>query len=203
MPAPPAIIDSLESVFEIFFSGVRHRERAAFILCDNLVEMTCKMRASEHNHQFNLNSTFHQATTAPGLSLNTALLGRVQGYRNERNNLQHGNPAATVDHEHCATAICDAAAVIEHCWPGSIAVGAVQPRIRHALRIATLYSSAGDVAIRPEFENVMGQQTWCVNERELVRSNGRQIEPGKRDFWYIAIRMQSPLVDECLNQLGL
>lgn len=45
MSTPPEIIDALESVLEIYFSGVRHRERAAFILCDNLVEMTCKTKA--------------------------------------------------------------------------------------------------------------------------------------------------------------
>ncbi len=203
MPAPPAIIDALESVLEIFFSGVRHRERAAFILCDNLVEMTCKTRAHEHNHAFNFNCNFHTACTAPGLNINPALRARVQGYRNERNNLQHGNAAATVDHEHCATAICDAVAVIVHCWADATDAGVVAPRIRHALRITALYSSGGDVAKRPDFERIMDGKRWRVNDRETVRSNGRQIEPGKRDYWYIAIRMQSVLVEECLNELGL
>ena len=50
MEIPQAIADSLESVVEIYFSGVRHRERAAFILCDNLVEMACKSRAKQHNN---------------------------------------------------------------------------------------------------------------------------------------------------------
>jgi hypothetical protein len=47
MSTPPEIIDALESVLEIYFSGVRHRERAAFILRDNLIEMTCKSNAKQ------------------------------------------------------------------------------------------------------------------------------------------------------------
>ena len=35
-------IAALESIIEIFLSDIRHRERSVFILCDNLVEMTCK-----------------------------------------------------------------------------------------------------------------------------------------------------------------
>jgi len=52
MSTPPEIIDTLESVLEIYFSGVRHRERAAFILCDNLVEMTCKTKAKQDDYRF-------------------------------------------------------------------------------------------------------------------------------------------------------
>lgn len=68
MSTPPEIIDALESILEIYFSGVRHRERAAFILCDNLVEMTCKTKAKQHNHRFDMICNFHDACTAPGVS---------------------------------------------------------------------------------------------------------------------------------------
>ena len=59
MPAPPEIVDALESVIDIFFSGVRHRERAAFILCDNLVEMACKTRAKQYDYTFSMRCSFH------------------------------------------------------------------------------------------------------------------------------------------------
>lgn len=61
MPAPVAITDALESVLDIYFSGVRHRERAAFILCDNLVEMACKTKAQQHDHNFVMRCGFHTA----------------------------------------------------------------------------------------------------------------------------------------------
>ncbi len=47
MPAPREIVDALESVLDIFLSDIRHRERAAFILWDNLVEMACKRKAKQ------------------------------------------------------------------------------------------------------------------------------------------------------------
>ncbi|MEH2253251.1 hypothetical protein [Nostoc sp.] len=115
MSTPPEIIDALESILEIYFSGVRHRERAAFILCDNLVEMTCKTKAKQQNHRFDMSCNFHDACTAPGVILAADLKIRVVGYRNTRNNMQHASAAATVDSMHCATAILDVVKVIDHC----------------------------------------------------------------------------------------
>src|SRR2546425_13076706 len=98
MDCPQEIIDSLESIIEIYFSGVRHKERAAFILCDNLVEMACKTKALQHNHTFNMSCGFHAAWNAPGVQLPpTALGARIQRYRHTRNNMQHASAAATVD----------------------------------------------------------------------------------------------------------
>lgn len=119
MPVPREIIDSLESVLGIYFSRIRHRERAAFILTDELVEMTCKLRAREANHKFDMKCGFHDAWNAPGVAIATAVLGHsIQASRNTRNNMQHASAAATVDDEHCANAILDAVSVIDHCWPG-------------------------------------------------------------------------------------
>jgi len=42
MAAPRHIVDALESVLSIYFSNCRHKERAAFILTDELVEITCR-----------------------------------------------------------------------------------------------------------------------------------------------------------------
>ena len=75
MPAPPEIIDSLESIVDIFLSGVRHRERAAFILCDNLVELACKTKAKQNNHNFNMRCNFYDAWNAPGVQLPQRTLG--------------------------------------------------------------------------------------------------------------------------------
>src|SRR5438045_34396 len=84
--------------------------------------MTCKLRAREDNHQFNMSCGFNAAWNAPGVELDPIGLGaRVQENRNTRNLLQHGAAAATVDLEHCANAILSALDVIEHCWPGAAA----------------------------------------------------------------------------------
>ena len=48
----------------------------------------------------------------------------------------------------------------------------------------------------------MRRKRWRT-QAETVRAEGRQIQPGLRDYWYIAIRMQTPLVDECLNDIGV
>ena len=96
MPVPSEIIDSLESITEIFLSGIRHRERAAFILCDNLIEMACKTKAKQRNHRFNLSCGFHDAWNAPGVNLPpTGIGGRVQSRRDTRNLMQHANASIT------------------------------------------------------------------------------------------------------------
>ncbi|MEH2253250.1 hypothetical protein [Nostoc sp.] len=75
-------------------------------------------------------------------------------------------------------------------------------RIKCALRIVYLYSSEGDISKREPFEDRMRRKRWRT-QAETVRAEGRQIQPGLRDYWYIAIRMQTPLVDECLNDIGV
>jgi hypothetical protein len=201
MSTPPEIIDALESVLEIYFSGVRHRERAAFILCDNLVEMTCKTKAEQHNYRFDMSCQFHEACTAPGVLLLPDLKVRVLGYRRTRNNMQHASAAATVDLYHCATSILDVVRVIDHCWLNT-STNFFPGRIKCALRIVWLYSVEGDVSLRETFETKMQRQRWRT-QQESVNVTGRQIQPGHRDYWYVAIRMQTPSVEECLNDVGI
>ena len=201
MSTPPEIVDALESILEIYFSGVRHRERAAFILCDNLVEMTCKTKAKQYAHTFNMRCNFHDASTAPGVVLPPDLKVRVGGYRDTRNNMQHASAAATVDLYHCATSILDVVRVIDHCWLDT-STTLFPGRIKCALRIVWLYSSEGDVSLRESFETKMQKKTWRT-QKESVNVTGRQIQPGHRDYWYVVIRMQTPYVEECLNDVGI
>ena len=203
MNAPPRIIDALESVIDIYFSGIRHRERAAFILCDNLIEITCKTRAKEINNKFEMNCKFHKAINAQGVTLKKVELGsRVVGYRDTRNNMQHADIAATVDPQYCATAIIDAVKVVDHCWQNT-SKNQFSPWMRCALRIIRLYSSEGDTSKRYLFERKMQQMRWRISDRESVKANSIQIEPGFRDYWWLAIRMRTPQVEECLNELEI
>jgi len=201
--APPKIIDAFESIIDIYFSGVRHRERASFILCDNLIESACKTRAKEINHSFNMNCNFHNACNAEGVNLPEDGLGsRVRGYRQTRNNMQHSDIGTTVDMHHCATVILDVVKVINHCWQNT-SENEFATWMKCALRIIWLYSSDGDVNKRELFEEKMRQIHWRTNESERVRVHAVQIEPGHRNYWWFAIRRHSPLVEECLNEIEI
>lgn len=201
MPVPREIIDSLESVLGIYFSRIRHRERAAFILTDELVEMTCKLRAREANHKFDMKCGFHDAWNAPGVAIATAVLGHsIQASRNTRNNMQHASAAATVDDEHCANAILDAVSVIDHCWPG--AGVDMKPWMSSALRIVRLYSKTGDAKKRQLFEDSMRDGSWRSEHRQPKVSEFI-IKPGRRQYWALVLIESQALVDSILNSLGL
>ena len=104
----------MESIIGIFLSDIRNRERAVFILCDNLIEMTCKSKAKQHNHEFDMSCNFFDSWNAPGVQLSPNGIGRrVNARRNTRNQMQHADAAITVDNQHCADAILDAIRIIE------------------------------------------------------------------------------------------
>ena len=201
MTMPKEIEDLLESVLGVFFSDVRHRYRAAFILCDELVEMSCKVRAKEHNYKFNMHCGFNAAWKAPGVSLDPNGIGRlVQSSRNTRNTLQHADPATTVDDEHCADAMLTAVEVLEHCWPGS--KGSLRPWVRTALRVVHLYSRRGDRVKRVDFEDGMRRAMWRLDRRQ-PRVNEMLIEPGRRSFWLVPMVSDAAQLTELMDELQL
>lgn len=198
--APREIVDSLESVFSIFYSGVRHRERAAFILCDELVEMACKLKAKEHNYRFDLRCSFHDAWNAPGVQLDPQGLGRsVQESRNTRNHMQHNSAAATVDVHHCADAILDAIAVVDHCWPNT-STTSFQLWMKCAQRITRLLSSSGEFRKRKGFEDAMREESWRT-ERRYPKNNELFVVPGLRDNWGQCLREYPEVVEQILNRV--
>jgi hypothetical protein len=199
VPAPTQIVDGLESVIDIFLSGVRHRERAAFILCDNLVELACKTKARQEDYTFDTSCNFHDAWNAPGVELPERTLGRrIQDFRDVRNRLQHENAAITVDSHYCATAIVTAAQVIDQLWPNTLENN-IQYWMQVAIRVIQLYSDQGDANIHRVFEDQMQEIHWRGPDREYVRVNSVQIQMGRRDYWHIAVRQQPALVEECLR----
>jgi hypothetical protein len=203
MAAPIEIIDALQSILDIFFSGVRHRERAAFILADNLDEMVCKTKAKQHDHNFNMRCTFFDAWNANGVALAPNGLGRrINGYRDTRNNMQHASAASTVDTQHCATVILDTVKVIDHCWHNTSRIQ-FPTWIKCALRVIRLYSSEGDITKHRRFEDKMRSINWRGSQKEYVKPNAIQVEPGMRDFWGMMIRTRPELVEECLNDLEI
>ena len=202
MPAPREIVDALESVLGIYFSDVRHRERAAFILCDELIEMSCKLRAREHIHTFNMNCSFHASWNALGVAIPAATLGAsIQANRNTRNNMQHSSAAATVDDQHCADAILDAVQVINHCWPNASA-NDLRNWMKCALRIVTLYSSNGNPQHRLEFEDAMRDGKWRATKRQ-PRMNEFVIRPGLRGYWSLVMIQSQAQVELVLDSCSI
>ena len=51
MHAPNEVLDLLELVLGIFFYDIRYKERSVFILCDNLVELSCKTKIKQVNYR--------------------------------------------------------------------------------------------------------------------------------------------------------
>ncbi len=190
MSAPTAIIDALESVIDIYLSGVRHRERAAFILCDNLVETACKAKAVQHDYHFDTSCGFHNALSAPGVQLPQSLKNKAEDYRTARNNMQHSSPAATVDAVYCATAILTAVKIIDRLWSNT-STKQFQPWMQVALRIVSLYSEEGNATKRGPFEDRM---------RKLPKMS---IMPGNRDHWKETVRGQPTIIEELLNELAI
>ena len=105
MQAPVEIIDFLESILSIFFYDIKHKERSAFILVDNLVEVSCKARLRERNKQFNRNMDLKEILRISGIG--SELKKRLLARRNERNTMQHHLVAVTVTKDHCADSIVD------------------------------------------------------------------------------------------------
>lgn len=201
MRVPREIVDALESVVGLYFSDVRHRDRAAFILCDELVEMACKLRARQHNHNFDMKCGFYSAWNAPGVPIPQDPLGdAIQQNRDTRNTLQHQAAAVTVDDQFCADGIMDAIEVMERCWPGALAL--VPPWVSCALRIVRLYSSAGCPQDRQSFEDEMREAGWRAEKRQ-PRTNEFLVRPGLRKYWALPLTQSVGQVEAILNALRI
>ena len=143
MSAPRDIIDALECAVSIYFSDVRHKLRAAFILTDELVEMTCRARAKQTHPNLG-RIAFVQLLQHQTVGLDpssSALGGTLNANHQTRNQLQHVNAALAVDDQHCADAVLDALDVIEHCFSGTVAK--LPDAIKVALRVVRLHSNSG------------------------------------------------------------
>lgn len=201
MPCPPEIVAAFESVVDIYFSAVRHRERAAFILCDNLVEMACKTRAYQNDATFNRRCNFHQALEAAGVKrrLTKPLRERLKAFHETRNDFQHKNAAGTVGASLCADAIGAAREALLKLWPDA----GFPPKLTCGLRLVRLYCTEGDTATQGRFEERVAEFEWRSSNDERVARNAVQIRPGTRDNWSYALHYRTPDVEALLNELGV
>jgi hypothetical protein len=201
MPAPRHLVDTLESVLSLYFSNCRHKERAAFILCDEFVEVTCREKIKiRHRNLGHIN--FHDLLTHVEVGLDAASgLGQpVLVCHYTRNDIQHNNPAATVDGQHCADAIMDAVEVLEHCFPG--AKTALPERLRITLRVVRLFSQHGDPRQQTEFGDAMQKHLWRGN-RERAHQDEVIVAPGTRTNWGLVIPSEYARVEALLDRVGV
>lgn len=201
MAAPRDIVDALESVASIYFSDVRHKSRAAFILTDELVEMCCKALAVAANPTLG-HIKFHQLLAHPAVNLGagTVPLGTTLLRNHDtRNKMQHVNAAFTVDEQHCADAILDAIDAMEHCFPGSVA--AFSDALKVALRVVRLHSSRGDARLRGAFEDAMRSHRWNGTNRK-ARVSEPPYPVGSRRYWGLVLLPEYAQVEVILNRIG-
>ena len=203
--APSEILDALESVLDIFLSDIRHRERAAYILCDNLVEMACKTKHTQYCRRNatrpNTRCQFHEAIGLPGCRLSQQLRDRLQSRRDTRNLMQHQNVAVAVDLHASADAILDIPEVVCRLW-GRNALDNIRPWQRVAIRVVRLYSNSGDQAARAQFENAMRDERWRgIAEERNPRVNETIIKCGLRTHWDIAVKQNPFQVEQLLNNV--
>jgi hypothetical protein len=202
MAAPRHIVDSLESVLSLYFSNCRHKERAAFILCDELIEVTCREKI-KLRHRTLGRIDFHALVThrEVGFAVTVPGLGKaIYDCHNTRNDMQHSNPAATVDGQHCADAIIDAVEVIEHCFPGTKTH--LPDKLKVTLRVIRLFSQQGDSRKQVEFGNAMQANQWRGN-RERARQEEIILAPGTRTNWGFVIPSEYARIEALLDRVGV
>ena len=206
--APIEIIDAFESILDIFLSDIRHRERASFILCDNLVEMACKTKHVQYCRRNgsapNARCNFHEALVLPGIRrLSQEFRERLQGRRDVRNLMQHESASVAVDTQTAADAIKDIPVLLDRIW-GDDAINNLRPWQLVAMRIVRLYSSEGNANIRQLFEDQMRAEQWRGNAEERPpRINETIIECGLRNHWAIAVKQNPHQVEQILNNLSV
>ncbi len=201
MPASRDVTDALECVLSVFFSNVRHHTRAAFLLCDEFVEVACKaklkMTHPSHGHINFFNLLSHAVVS---LDPKTSPLGAaLMRSHQTRNDMQHSNAAATVDDQHCADAILDAVNALEHCFPGSQA--ALTDNLQVALRVVRLISSQGNSRQRADFEDAMFRRKWNSPPRSAT-TRTIPISVGARPHWGHVIMSNNVVMNEILDSVG-
>jgi len=201
MRAPRDIVAALECVTSIFFSDVRHKNRAAFILCDELVEMTCKTKAKASNHQLG-KVGFHSLLCDAGRTAQSGKCDfrtRRSFVHRTRNDMQHNNAAATVDDPHCADVILDAVHVIDHCYPGASAE--FSDGMKVLLRVIGLHATNGNKSKLAAFEGAMVNNRWG-GPKPKIRTVVLPVSVGHRRYSGIVIHSEYATIEALLNRVG-
>jgi len=227
MNAPKEITDYLEPIISIYLSDFRHKERSAFILCDNLIELSCKLRIKERNPADNRNRErkFPHAIKDAKLSkkFQEVLLKR-HGIRND---MQHEKMGIAIDSQDCACDILNVVKVFKKLW-GKYALDSASDWVICALRIVELYSNSSYMYKKSLLENKLLKETdWNFrpyheeeekkimeeDEKKFVKDDGMTkrlpkkneiiIEVGAKIYWSLLVREKTELVNQCLDEILL
>ncbi|MGA8265721.1 MAG: hypothetical protein WB779_14855 [Ignavibacteriaceae bacterium] len=216
MYVPKEIVDFLESILGIYLSDIRHKERSAFILVDNLIEISCKTRIVERGGEDKRRVYYETLSDAKiPLKLRQKLIRRHK----IRNDMQHIKLCITVDNQDCACAAMDLIRVIKKLW-GKYSLDNVPDWVSCALRITELYSNSSNHYLIKMFEKKMlNEVNWNIekanyllqeakrkvhkNTPRFPNSNEIIIEVGARNYWALLVREKTELVNQCLDEILL
>jgi hypothetical protein len=200
------IIGYLESIFGIYLSDIRQKERATYILCDHLVEICCKTRILERNKQNQKRRNFHEALK--DAKVPKSLIKELAKRHDIRNDMQHVKLGITIDNQDCADAIIGLIKLIKKLW-GKYALSMAPDWILCAQRIVELYTSYSNSSIRVRFEKkVLKEIDWSKNvnegnisDKRLPNKNEIIIEVGAKNYWALLVREKTSIVMECLDEV--
>ena len=165
MHAPNEVLDLLETILGIFFYDIRYKERSVFILCDNLVELSCKTKIKQLNHKEDVKKmSFYSALTK--VKIGEKLRDRLLIRRDIRGDMQHQIAGITIDKQQCADSIIDLVLLIKHrnLW-GKYAFDPAPAWMFCGLRIVKLYSRLGETRKRKLLEDTLQRKIdWDKRE---------------------------------------
>ena len=232
MHAPNEVLDLLESILGIFFYDIRYKERSVYILCDNLVELSCKTKIKQINYKADIKK-MNFFSSLKEVQIGKKLRDRLLQRRDIRSDMQHQLAGITIDKQQCADAIIDLVSLINDrkLW-GKYALEPAPDWVFCSLRIVKLYSRFGVPKIRKMLEVTLQREIdWDKGEvvderniqakiekssdRDLVNLDGspageRRPDPheiiihvGSPEHWSYLIKEYTERVVSCLDELQI
>jgi hypothetical protein len=229
MKAPTEIIDLLESILGIYFYDIKHKNRSTFILVDNLVEITVKVRLVQLNPAFDIKVDF--PVLMDKLKISNRIKEKLLKNHILRNEFQHKSPILTIDDEKCADSIILLIDLIKKIW-GKNSLMDVPRRVECGLRLVKLHSSSGDIKKRKDFRDyILNEVDWNKVEinkdsrvygnnedgrtydfygpegqapgKQIINKNELVIKIGSEEHWSYILRHYTDKVEECYNILSI
>ena len=199
-------------------SDIRHKERSAFILADNLVEISCKTRIVERNGEWKGENFYEILKEA---KIPKKVREKLIRRRKIRNDMQHIKLSITVDNQDCACAIKDILLVIKKLW-GKYALDNLPDWVVCGTKIVELYSDSSNHSKILRFEKILLKEVnWNIDKvkgsiqdengkrkvtiigRRFPNSNEIIIEVGAKNYWTLLVREKTELVNQCLDYILL
>lgn len=207
MYAPKEITDYLEPILSIYLSDFRHKERSAFILCDNLIELCCKLRIKERDPSDNRNRQRNFPQSLEDAKLSKTFRGILEKRHKIRNDMQHEKIGISIDAQDCACDILNVIKVIKTLW-GKYALDSASDWLICSLRIIDLYSTSSNQSKKTLLESkLLKSINWNFHpeedknmEKRLRKDNEVIIEIGARNYWALLVREKTELVNQCLDE---